>query len=54
MYNIIMCDNDAGYIKELASLIHRSNDGKRELNIRQCTSGEELIKCIDDSLMRYF
>ena len=31
MYNIIMCDDDAGYIKELVSLIHRSNDGKREV-----------------------
>lgn len=54
MYNIIMCDDDAGYIKELVSLIHRSNDGKRELNIQKCTSGEELIKCIDDSFDAVF
>ena len=46
MYNIIMCDEDAGYIKELVALIHKSNDGKRELNIQKYTSGEEFIKCI--------
>lgn len=54
MYNIIICDDDAGYIKELVSLIHRSNDRKRELNIQKCTSGEELIKCIDDSFDAVF
>lgn len=44
MYHILICDDDASYIRELETMILECNKSEREIVFHEFSSGEELLE----------
>lgn len=52
MYKILICDDDAIFVKELEKLIKECNKNKRELEFTRYYSGEDLLNNLQMDRMK--